>query len=143
MTGFYDKPVDVPAENSANCKPFRGCCLPNLGSSWCLAFSTDVWVVCCSSKTGRRIGEESSRSDRESSSGGSSIASAIVEIATDLAQNCSVPLVSEAATLMSHIVKLVSDSQDNMRGIEKRLARCRSIIVLLKSAADVVGKVRG
>ncbi|CAM9385073.1 unnamed protein product [Ectocarpus fasciculatus] len=93
-----------------------------------------------SSKTDGNDGDEFSRSDRESSSGGSGIASAMLEAATELAQNCSIPFVSEAATLMSQIVKLVSDSQDNNRGIEKRLARCSSIIALLESAAVVVGK---
>ncbi|CAM9565340.1 unnamed protein product [Ectocarpus sp. 6 AP-2014] len=90
--------------------------------------------------TGGSVGEEFSRSDRESSSGGSGIASAMLEAATELAQNCSIPFVSEAATLISQIIKLVSDRQDNTRGVEKKLARCRSIISLLENAAKVVGK---
>ncbi len=67
----------------------------------------------------------------------------MLEVATELAQNCQIPLVSEAATLMSLIVRLVSDSRDNNRGTKNGLARCRSVIILLRSAAKVIGKVRG
>lgn len=66
----------------------------------------------------------------------------MLEVVTELAHNCSVPGVSEAATLMSVLVKLVSDSRDTTKGIEKSLKRCRSIIKLLEDAATLFGKVR-
>lgn len=66
----------------------------------------------------------------------------MMEVATQLAQNCPIPGISEAASLVSFLVKLVSDSRDNSRGVEERLKRCRSIITLLESAAKVFAKVR-
>lgn len=75
--------------------------------------------------------------------GRSDVAYALMEVATELAQNCPVPGVSEAASLMSFLVKLVSDSRGNNRGVEERLRRCRSVITLLQNAAKVFGKVRG
>eukprot|EP00752_Nemacystus_decipiens_P008242 g7369.t2 len=46
--------------------------------------------------------------------------------------------ISEAATLMSILIKLVSDSRDNNKRTRKRLKRCQSIITLLENAAKVV-----
>lgn len=121
-------------------------CLPHLRAfrwSDAVSLTTDFRFLPCSSKTGGSLGGDSSNAGRDLSSGISSAASAMLEEATKLAQNCQIPLVSEAATLMSLIVKLVSDSRDNIRGIEKRLARCRSVITLLGNATKVIGKVRG
>lgn len=97
---------------------------------------------CCSSETGVIVGKDSYNAVRDTSSGGSGLASAMLEVATELAHNCSVPGVSEAATLMSVLVKLVSDSRENATGMEKSLKRCRSIFKLLEDAAMLFGKVR-
>lgn len=86
--------------------------------------------------------EESLASSSASSAGNLGVASAMLEITTELAQNCSVPGICEAATLVSILINLVSDSRDNSRKVEKGLARCRSLVTLLQKAFKVFGKVR-
>lgn len=81
-------------------------------------------------------------SSRAVSSGGLSIADAMIEAAAELARNCQVPGVSEAATLMSTLTRLVSDSRDNSASHDAGLRRCRSIITMLECAAEILGQVR-
>ncbi|CAM9446055.1 unnamed protein product, partial [Hapterophycus canaliculatus] len=64
---------------------------------------------------------------------------AVVAAAQELAQHCQIPGVSEAATVVSILVKLVTDSQDAARD-DARLKRCRSIVMMLERAAKVLGK---
>lgn len=68
---------------------------------------------------------------------------AVMAAAHELAQHCQIPGVSEAATVLSILVRLVSDSQDNLGQGDANLKRCRSIVVMLERAAKVLGKVRG
>lgn len=80
-------------------------------------------------------------SGRVASSGGIGIAEAMIEAAAELAGSCPVPGVSEAATLVSLLTKLVSDSRDNSASNNTSLRSCQSIMVMLNSAAEVLGQV--
>lgn len=107
-----------------------------------LEFTAGISFPNFSSTAGASAGGTPSNTDGFSS-GGSDVAAALMEVATELSQNCPVPGVSEAASLMTFLVKLVSDSRGNSRGVEERLRRCRSVITLLENASKVFGKVRG
>ncbi|CAM9474613.1 unnamed protein product [Laminaria digitata] len=67
------------------------------------------------------------------------IGQAVMVAAQELAQSCQIPGVSEAATLVSILVNLVSDSRDHNSGGDARLRQCRSIVMLLHRAAKVSG----
>lgn len=79
---------------------------------------------------------------RRPSGGSVGVARAVMEAARDLAQSSPILGVSEAATAVSILVDLVTNSKDNQSGGEERLKRCRSIVVLLQRASKVLGKVR-
>lgn len=66
---------------------------------------------------------------------------AVMAAAEELAQHCQTPGVSEAATMVSILIHLVSDSRDEMNRSDASVKRCRSIVVMLERAAKVVGKV--
>lgn len=72
---------------------------------------------------------------------GVGLGQAALEAAQELALHCQIPVVSEAAAVVSILVKLVSDSRDNSSGGETRLRQCRSIVFMLEQAARVAGKV--
>lgn len=73
---------------------------------------------------------------------GMGYAQAAIGAAQELAQHCQVPGVSEAATVVSILIQLVSDSKDDMSRGDARVKRCRSIVIMLERAAKVLGKVR-
>ena len=79
---------------------------------------------------------ESSRSRRLS------MAEAVMGAAEAVANSSSVPGVSEAATLISTLVKLVVERQNSDSAAEWRLRWCRSIVTLLDQASKILGKVR-
>lgn len=79
---------------------------------------------------------------RRSRGCGVGVARAVMEAARDLAQQSPVLGISEAATLVSILVSLVSDSKHSDRESEARMKRCRSIVALLQRAGKVLGKVR-
>lgn len=81
-------------------------------------------------------------SSRRASSGGLDVVEAVVGAAHALAGQSTIPGVSEAANLVSILVRLVTDHQDVTREIESRVKRCRSIIFMLERAGKVLGKVR-
>lgn len=85
--------------------------------------------------------EASSSTDVRGSFGGLGLGQAVGDAANALARNCSIPGVSEAATALSILVGLVTNNRDNKNGIEASLRRCRSIVLMLESAAKVLGKV--
>ena len=70
------------------------------------------------------------------------MAEAVMEAAAAVANSSSVPGVSEAATLISTLVKLVVERQNNDSAAEWRLRWCRSIVTLLGQASEILGKVR-
>lgn len=79
---------------------------------------------------------------RRSCGGGVGVARAVMEAARDLAKCSPILGVSEAATLVSILIDLVSDSKYSDRESEARIKRCRSIVILLQRAGKVLGKVR-
>lgn len=66
---------------------------------------------------------------------------AVLTAAQELAQHCQIPGVSEAATMVSILINLVSDSRDCTSRGDAGVKRCRSIVMILKRAAKVLGKV--
>ncbi|CAM9718817.1 unnamed protein product, partial [Ectocarpus sp. 8 AP-2014] len=62
---------------------------------------------------------------------------AVLAAAEELAHNCQIPGVCEAATAVSILIRLVLDSRDltSSPGVK----RCRSIVIMLQRAAKVVG----
>ena len=86
-------------------------------------------------RTSTVYAEKPSRSKRMS------MAEAVMEAAEAVAISSSVPGVSEAATLISTLVKLVMEHQNSDRAAEWRLRWCRSIVTLLGQASEILGKV--
>lgn len=76
------------------------------------------------------------------SSGSVGVGRAVLEAAQQLAHHCQIPGVSEAATLVSILVDLLVNSRSIGGGSESSLKRCHSIVIMLKRAAKVLGKVR-
>lgn len=70
------------------------------------------------------------------------VAKAVVEAARNLAMQFHFPGVSEAATLVSILVNLVSDDHTSFAEVESRVKRCRLVIMMLQRASMVLGKVR-
>ena len=70
------------------------------------------------------------------------IATAVMAAAEGLAQQSFVPGVREAATVVSGLVKLAADHRSNAGDMEKRVRWCRSIVLTLERAGEVLGKVR-
>lgn len=81
--------------------------------------------------------------DRRRPSGDIGLGHAVLAAAQELARNCSVPGISEAATAVCMMVNVVTDSRENDRESESRLRQCHAIVMVLKRAAEVVGKVSG
>lgn len=72
---------------------------------------------------------------------GVSLAEALLDAAKEIADHSSIPVVGEAANLVSILVRLFVNSMENPDGLEMKLKRCRSIVVMLRNAAKVLGKV--
>ncbi|CBJ25851.1 protein kinase [Ectocarpus siliculosus] len=77
---------------------------------------------------------------RRTSDGGVGYGQAVMAAAQELAQHCQIPGVSEAATAVSILVRLVSDSRDYAVRGDAGVKRCRSIVMMLELAAKVLGK---
>lgn len=60
-----------------------------------------------------------------------------------LADNCPLPLVTNAAALVSILAKLIGNSAGNAVGKESKLKRCWSILKVLERSADMHGEVMG
>lgn len=88
-----------------------------------------------------RRGVPSRKDGTRASSGVFSIAQAVLISAQQLAENCEIPGVSEAATMVSILVSLVTDHRDNIGRTEREAKRCRSIVVMLQRASEVLGTV--
>ncbi|CAM9241877.1 unnamed protein product [Scytosiphon promiscuus] len=65
---------------------------------------------------------------------------AVLAAAQELAHHCQIPGISEAATAVCIMARLVTDSRDNDRESDLRLRQCRSIIVALERAAKVADR---
>ena len=70
------------------------------------------------------------------------VVEAVVEAAHELATHSAIPGVSEAAGLVSILVRLVTDHRGGTSEVEWRVKRCRSIVFMLNRAGRVLGKVR-
>lgn len=66
---------------------------------------------------------------------------AVGAAAREVAFNCHIPGVCEAAAAVSILVTLVTDNRQSKTGSEASLRRCRLIVLMLKRAAKVLGKV--
>ncbi|CAM9178344.1 unnamed protein product, partial [Laminaria digitata] len=78
--------------------------------------------------------------NRRGKSAGLGLGQAVGDAAQELARNCQIPGVSEAATAVSILIDLVADNRDAKDGTESSLRRCRSIVMMLQRAAKVLGK---
>lgn len=77
---------------------------------------------------------------RRTSDGGIGYGQAVMEAAQELTEHCQIPGVSEAATVVFILVRLVSDTRDNVGRGDAGVKRCRSIVMMLERAAKVLGK---
>ncbi|CAM9360961.1 unnamed protein product [Scytosiphon promiscuus] len=69
---------------------------------------------------------------------GFGLGDAVLNAAQELANHCQTPGISEAATAVSILVNLVSDSRDG--DSDARIRQCRAIVMMLERAAKVTGK---
>lgn len=67
---------------------------------------------------------------------------AVLEAAQELAASSNIPGISVAATLVSMLARMISDYRNNPTKGEEGLRWCRSTLVLLRRAEEVLGKVR-
>ena len=72
-----------------------------------------------------------------------SAAVAVMEAASAIASSSSIPGVSEAARLVSILVELVVDKNDNDITGDWRVRWCRSIVAVLERASELIEKVKG
>ncbi len=82
-----------------------------------------------------------STSGRRGSRGSIGLGEAVMDAAQNLAHHCQIPGVSEAASLVSTLVTMVSDRRDIKSGGDSNLRQCRSIIRMLERASKVAGRV--
>ncbi|CAM9535892.1 unnamed protein product [Ectocarpus sp. 12 AP-2014] len=82
----------------------------------------------------------SSKDNRRGCRKGVGVGKVAREVALELAQNCHIPGVSEAATAMSVLVNMVVDSGEDDG--DAKLKQCRSIVMVLERAAKVAEKDR-
>lgn len=78
----------------------------------------------------------------KAASKGCHMAQAVLEAAGALAEQSGVPGVCQAATLVSMLVKLAADCRESAAALEWRVKWCRSILMTLESAEEVLGKVK-
>ncbi|CAM9852438.1 unnamed protein product, partial [Ectocarpus fasciculatus] len=77
---------------------------------------------------------------RRRTSSGVGYGQAILTAAEELAHQCQIPGVSEAAKAVSILIHLVLDSRDLTSRGDAEVKRCRSIVMMLERAAKVLGK---
>ncbi|CAN0184783.1 unnamed protein product, partial [Scytosiphon promiscuus] len=82
----------------------------------------------------------SSATDRNRAAYELRLGHAVLAAAQELAHHCQIPGISEAATAVCIMARLVTDSRDSDRASDLRLRQCRSIIVALKRAAKVADR---
>lgn len=78
----------------------------------------------------------------KAASKGCHMAQAVLEAAGALAEQSGVPGVCQTAMLVSMLVKLAADCRENAAALEWRVKWCRSILMTLESAEEVLGKVK-
>lgn len=85
--------------------------------------------------------ERSNAAARPESVDAMTLADVVLESAVQLAQQSSIPGVSDAATLISGVVRLILDHQDGVEESKQRLRWCNSVVTILKRAEEVVSQV--
>ncbi|CAM9206277.1 unnamed protein product [Ectocarpus sp. 12 AP-2014] len=85
-------------------------------------------------------GEASSAADRPHLSDDLGLGHAVLAAAQELARQCQVPGISEAAGVLCIMANLFTDSRENDRASDSRLRQCRSIVMAFKRAEKVVFK---
>lgn len=71
------------------------------------------------------------------------IATAALTAVEGLAQQSFIPGVREAASMVAGLVRLAADHKSNAGDMERRVRWCRSIVLTLERAGEVLGQVRG
>lgn len=134
--GKYLVEVTSSMKNSAPLPP-TGTTLP----------SYDPTVDQDTKKTSESAAEDVTGSTYKNSSGSSSLhlgisaAEAVMEAASALACTSNIPGIGETAMLVTLLVKLVVDHSTNAAAVDRRVRWCRSIVLILKRASDLLGKV--
>ncbi|CAM9539627.1 unnamed protein product, partial [Ectocarpus fasciculatus] len=85
-------------------------------------------------------GEAPSAADRPHLSDDLGLGHAVLAAAQELARQCQVPGISEAAGVLCIMANLFTDNRENDRASDSRLRQCRSIVMALKRAEKVVFK---
>lgn len=70
------------------------------------------------------------------------IAFAVMAAAEEVAHQLFMPGVREAATMVAGLARLAADRRSNAGSMERRVRWCRSIVLTLERAGEVLGKVR-
>lgn len=78
---------------------------------------------------------------RQGSAGDIGLGQAVLAAAQELARSCQIPGVSEAAGAVCIMANLFLDNLENDKASTFRLRQCRSMVLALKRADKVVGKV--
>ena len=90
---------------------------------------------------GTGASSSSAAASRQGSASDIGLRQAVLAAAQELARSCQIPGVSEAAGAVYIMANLYSDSHANDKASTLRLRQCRSMVVALKRADKVVGKV--
>ena len=93
------------------------------------------------SDSGQKSSTQDRRSLTASASDDVSISGAVQEAARKLADRSPLPVVREAANLVSVMASLMETTAGNTAGVQGKLKRCLSILRMLGRAAEVLGKV--
>ncbi len=83
----------------------------------------------------------SSTSGQRGSRGDIGLGEVVLDAAKYLAHHCQIPGVSEAASVVSTLVTMVSDRRDIQSGGDSNLRQCRSVVRMLERASKVAGRV--
>lgn len=86
-------------------------------------------------------GGASSLAERQRPPSHFGVGNAVLAAINELANQCEIPGFSEAAEVVRILANLVKDCRDNDSASGVRLRQCRSMLLLLRRAAEVVDKV--
>lgn len=67
---------------------------------------------------------------------------AVLQLAEEVVRNSSIPIVSDAATLVSELARLLAAHAGNLQDAERKEKWCWSLLVLIRRAGKVLGQVR-
>ena len=90
---------------------------------------------------GADASSSSTAASRQSLGGDIGLGQAVLAAAQELARSCEIPGVSEAAGAVCIMANLFADNRDNDQASKSRLRQCRSMVLTLKRADQVVCNV--